>query len=257
MLRLLEIELKLPDGERVNRSMGSVLHGALMEQIPGWAADELHGVGLRPYSQSVFFSTERKKAIWRFGFLNDKIYQIITEALPVGKKLFLQNKGYYVFCTSSEIVRVCSCEELADNVFLSEESPWGAEFSFLTTGSFKQNGHYVLLPELQLIWQNLLTRWNTFSDYSKLEQDKLAERLALFCRLLKYNLRSQSFSLEHQKIYGYIGDMRVQFNGNDMSNRILGMLAGYAIFAGIGIKTALGMGAVSVQLLKGENYHGG
>ena len=34
MLKLLEIELELPPNEKINISMGSVMHGVLMEMLP-------------------------------------------------------------------------------------------------------------------------------------------------------------------------------------------------------------------------------
>lgn len=53
MLRQAEIELTLPEGEKLNQSMGSVLHGALMGIIsPEWAA-AMHEEKVRPYSQYV------------------------------------------------------------------------------------------------------------------------------------------------------------------------------------------------------------
>lgn len=249
MLRLMEVKLQMPDGMRVHPSMGSVLHGALMEKLPSETAAKLHAEQLRPYSQSVFYDKERESAVWRFGFLEDAIYETIASVLQEESHYFLRQKQYTISCGAGAVVCESSYSALTDKVFLAGAAPVGVKFRFRTTGSFKRSGQYVLFPEPALIWQNLQSRWNTFTDAAKMEEKGLAERLASFCRIWRYHLQSQSFSLEHQAIYGYGGTMHLQFLGNDMTNRLMGVLALFAPFAGIGIKTALGMGAVDAVLV--------
>ena len=70
MLKLFEIPLQMPEGERLHTSMGSLFHGALMERFPVELVEVLHRQNVRPYSQSVFFDRERGP-IWRIGTLDD------------------------------------------------------------------------------------------------------------------------------------------------------------------------------------------
>ena len=87
-----------------------------------------------------------------------------------------------------------------------------------------------MFPDAQLILQSLLGRWRSFSERVRLDEPDLAERLAPACRISSYRLQSAPFSLERHTIYGFRGQLRFYF----------------APFAGVGIKTALGMGAVDV-----------
>jgi len=72
-LYLFEVPLGFPEGVRAVSSMGSVFHGALMEQLPAEVAAHLHTEELRPYHQSILFTRERG-AVWRFGVLDEGLF---------------------------------------------------------------------------------------------------------------------------------------------------------------------------------------
>lgn len=58
MLTQVEIELQLPEGTKLNQSMGSVMQGVLMEKTdPDWA-EQMHQMEVRPYSQYVVWQGE-------------------------------------------------------------------------------------------------------------------------------------------------------------------------------------------------------
>ena len=177
---------------------------------------------------------------------------VLEPLLAYTGDLRLRQKGYTVHIKEKQLRQEITYEALADAIFPQSMAPRGAELSCRTTMSFRQEGQYVLWPQLPLIWQSLLNRWNAFSPQIKLEEQQLADSLAGFSRITKYQLRSQAYALEGQNLYGFYGSMRLRFFGNDMTNRVLGLLMAFAPFAGIGIKTALGMGAVDTELLYKE-----
>jgi CRISPR/Cas system endoribonuclease Cas6 (RAMP superfamily) len=69
---------------------------------------------------------------------------------------------------------------------------------------------------------------------------------------MRYQLRSQAFPIEGRLVYGFSGSQRLTFYGYDMLKRLQGLLAIFAEFSGIGIKTALGMGAVHTHVIYKE-----
>jgi hypothetical protein len=168
--------------------------------------------------------------------------------LRQGDGIFLRQKGYEVRLGERKLLAESSFEEIADTFFLQEAAPKGAELSFCTPTSFKREGRYVMLPDFFLICQSLLMRWNRFAKEIYLYDEDLTERMALACQLSKYALRSVPFSIEGHTIRGFCGTMHVRFFGTDGMRRILGMLFFFAPFVGIGIKTALGMGAVETRV---------
>ena len=81
-----------------------------------------------------------------------------------------------------------------------------------------------------------------------MESEDLDKDFAKMSAIMWYNLQSRIFSLEKTKINGFSGELRLRLSGNEMMRRMAVMLLQYATFAGIGIKNALGMGAVNVEL---------
>ena len=251
MLRRFEVELRLPDGARAPASMGSILHGALIEQLPEDYAAYLHTENLRPYSQSIRWDRERERVIWRIGTLDRTAGEIIGAVLQSLEHIHLRQKGYTVDVQNIQCVEERGYQDIADEYFRAETAPRGAEIHFLTPTSFKQGGAYIILPESALILQSLLARWNRFCPDIRIEEDDLAQILAVHTRLTRYALRSAAFSVEGYSIRGFRGQIALQFAGGDMVRRILGTLLAFAPYAGIGIKTALGMGAVETHIWKG------
>lgn len=248
MLKSVKITLSLPEEQKIHSSMGSIMHGALMEQLPTETAETLHSAGLRPYSQSVYFDKISQTPVWRINILSRNAEEKILQPILSQESLFLRQKKYPVFLQNKERIADTSYESLADEIFQREEVPNGVNIHFQTVTSFKREGKYVLIPEVYLIFQSLISRWNAFSSSSKLIEDDFDKKLASCVRIIRYNLHTQSFSLEHQMIVGFSGTMGFKFYGNVMIRRLMGLLMLFAPFAGVGIKTALGMGAVDTEL---------
>ena len=251
MLRQFEAELYLPDGARAPASMGSILHGALMERLPGDYAAYLHTENLRPYSQSIRWDRETGRVLWRIGTLDRTAGEIIGGVLHGIGSIHLRQKGYSIDVQNIQCIAQRSYQDIADEYFRAETAPRGTEIHFLTPTSFKQGGAYIILPESALILQSLLTRWNRFCPDIRIEEDDLVQTLAAHTRLTRYALRSAAFSVEGYSIRGFRGQIALQFTGSDMVRRILGTLLAFAPYAGIGIKTALGMGAAETNIWKG------
>lgn len=253
MMRLFETMLFLPEGTRSVSSFGSILHGALMERLPKELATRLHEQDMRPYSQGVFWDKAAGVARWRIGIVEEETGEAIEATLCRGGEIFLRQKGCAVRLGELRLLQQSDFSEIADAFFLPEAPPKGAGISFLAPTSFKREGRYVMLPDFFLICQSLLLRWNRFSERIRLEEPALAEKLADACCLSQYALRSAPFSVEAHTIRGFQGDMRVRFFGTDAVRRILGMLFAFAPFVGVGIKTALGMGAVRTEVWGNES----
>lgn len=243
----LEITLACPPEKHIHSSMGSVFHGLLMDIVGSEVTAWLHDENSRPFSQCVYYDKERCVPIWRICTLSEDAYEyvLLPVANAVGKKLLLEHKDWHV-----ELTGICTFfktryQDLMDEVFVNEDLPVGGKIDFLTTASFKRDGRYVVIPELYLIFQSLIARWNVFFEEGSISARGLERELEACCYITKYNLHTQSFSVNGSNIYGFCGNMNVRFSGNDMTRRLMQLIMLYADFAGIGIKTALGMGAVN------------
>lgn len=246
----MEIVLGIPEKEKIHRAMGSIMQGALMEILDSDTAKMLHVDGLRPYSQYVYYDKNKNLPIWRVNSLNEWAFEKISNAVTRQRQIFLKHKNYRVDFLKCDIIAAESYADIAAR-FMSEFAPTckGVELEFVTTASFKRDGQYVIFPELYLLIQSLLNRWNKFAEGFLIEED-ISHMMSTFCRVTEYNLRTQIFLLERQKITGFCGNMTVNFEGNRVVNNMLALLFEYANYAGVGVKTALGMGAMKTKVQK-------
>ncbi|WP_307770301.1 CRISPR system precrRNA processing endoribonuclease RAMP protein Cas6, partial [uncultured Phascolarctobacterium sp.] len=95
---------------------------------------------------------------------------------------------------------------------------------------------------------SLIKRWNSFADKERLDALGLAQDLAQETYVADYKLSLRSFSVDGAHIPAFRGLYVLGMKNNVMCNRIIAMLGEYANYSGIGIKTALGMGAVKTSL---------
>lgn len=252
MFRQFEAELVLPAGERSSPAMGSLLHGALMERFPADVAEFLHTQNLRPYSQSVRYEKEAGRTLWRINTLTEELGTLIAGMLSETRELFLRQKGYAIAVQDFHCAAETDDTALADLYFLPDRAPRGAELTFRTTTAFKRDGQYVLLPELYLIVQSLLARWALYCPRVRMDEETLPQQLGAACQISQYALHTAGFSVDGHSLRGFRGMLSVRFAGTDSVRRILGMLMEFAPYAGVGIKTALGMGAVDADVWKGR-----
>ena len=246
----MEIVLGIPEKEKIHRAMGSIMQGALMEILDSDSAKMLHVDGLRPYSQYVYYDKNKNLPIWRVNSLNEWAFEKISNAVTRQRQIFLKHKNYRVDFLKCDIIAAESYADIAAR-FMSEFAPIckGVELEFVTTASFRRDGQYVIFPELYLLIQSLLNRWNKFAEGFLIEED-ISHMMSTFCRVTEYNLRTQIFLLERQKITGFCGNMTLKFEGDRVVNNMLALLFEYANYAGVGIKTALGMGAMKTKIQK-------
>lgn len=243
MMYLINIPVILPEGRQLHASFGSIFHGWLMEHIAPEEAVLLHQQQVRPYRQSLLCRANGMNN-WQFGLLTEHMYHTVMHALAGEQKIYLRQKGYAVSLGKPVFKRTETYEDLM-NKHLAGQVAKTVRITFCTTTSFKQQGNYVILPNSQLVYQNLLLRWNTFSP-EPLEEG-IADILSYYTKLTAYHVQSRPFGVERRNIYGCTGYFTYQLGGEEMVQRTAALLLDFANFAGIGIKTALGMGAVDVQ----------
>lgn len=249
MIQTLEIKLAVPDGIKLPQSACSLLHGVLMAQIDEAYAETMHQNSLRPYSQFLHFDKNRNALYWRITALNEQAKnEILDAAFSLPQKVFLKQKNVEIELVSKEFLPATDYVSLAEKYFAHPLVGRYVSFDFLTSCSFKSEGQYVIFPQPQFILGSLVKRWNAFADKESLDAQGIVHDLAQEVYVADYRLRMQAFSVDGARIPAFRGHYTLGMKSNLMSNRIIAMLGGYANYCGIGIKTALGMGAVRTDL---------
>lgn len=249
MIQTLEIKLVVPDGVRLPQSACSLLHGVLMEQIDSAYADFLHQNALRPYSQYLHFEKEKNALYWRITALNEEAKnKILAVAFALPQTVLLKQKNIELQLVSKELLPATDYGSLAEKYFTQPLAGRYLSLDFITSCSFKSEGQYAIFPQVPFLLRSLIKRWNAFADRERLDAQGLVDDLAQEVYVADYKLRLQPFSVDGARIPAFSGNYTLGMKNNLMSNRIIAMLGDYANYCGIGIKTALGMGAVRTSL---------
>lgn len=244
MLTKLKIKFKTED---VDYNTASLFQGVIMQQIDSDYAELLHQNAIRPYSQSLY-KDENKNIIWQINSLNEKSRIEIIDKLNNDnfKTIYLQHKDKKIEIIDKSIIET-SYKEIFEKNYLSSDHSRFANFTFNSPTAFKSNGLYINFPTIQLIFHSLLSKYNACSDFTNLEDDGLIEEINNYIRINKYQLKSTVFHLEGRTIPSFKGAITLKSYGNEKLTRLMNMLIEFGTYSGIGIKSAIGMGAISIN----------
>jgi len=236
---------------KIVQSIGSVLHGVLMELVGTEYAGQLHETGLRPYSQYIYFDKHKKQYIWRLSAVTaDAVNRIVRPTLEMPEKIFLKQKRGYLYIKDRTILEETSYEALIHKFWSSDAFYSQTKLQCMSTTSFKVDQQYTIFPEAFRIYRYLLRQWNQFTTFEMMDSEDLLAALESAAFIRDYNLRMGMYGLEGVKIRGFRGEIVMQFKRNLVMQRILSLLTYYSQFTGLGIKTALGMGGVQSEVVQ-------
>lgn len=136
--------------------------------------------------------------------------------------------------------------ELLDE-FYTEPGEKYLNLEFLTPTAFKSSGAYVILPEVRLIYQSLMNRYSAMSGEMEMYDEETLTDLAEHSSIAAYRLKSTGFPMEGVRIPSFKGEISIKTGGNDTMARYARLLARFGEFAGVGIKTAVGMGSMRIR----------
>ena len=101
---------------------------------------------------------------------------------------------------------------------------------------------YCNIPFAALIFQNLERRFAQNCSINDVIRNFDIDEIERNISVSSYNLHSTSFQLEGVSVPSFMGNISFIINGNKEFKSYINLLAEYANYSGVGIKTALGMG---------------
>lgn len=242
MITRLSYEIVLPANLNVNYSWGYWLYSALMERIRPEIADFFHNQELTPMSQYIVTEGNGQSARWVVCVLGSDAEELL---LPELEKLDnIQLRG----CNRPFALKLISREYMADlNTFLERASQLPDETShqlrILTPASFKSAGKYMIYPQIGLVLNNLAMRWNAIAPQYLISDSDAMRMMEERIWIRDYKLQTCRFELKDIRIPGFCGLIWLQNRLPAPLMEIWKCLLLFSDYAGIGIKTALGMGA--------------
>lgn len=236
--------MRLSDAE-INYKNSSNLQGVLFENISKDYAEFLHTQQRHPYSQFIYKDNE--ELLWCVNALNDEAEkEIIQPLLSESFKAFeikKQNKKIQVL--EKKIFEIRHQELVTE--FYNTEPEHIFRIEFITPTAFKQREKYIFYPDLRLFYQSLMNKYSGILDEMEMIDEDILEMLAEKSEIKKYRLRSVMFPLEGISIPAFQGYVTIKINGADTIAAYARMLFRFGEFSGVGIKSAMGMGALKVQ----------
>lgn len=248
---LAELRMRLEaDSSEFGYYQSSNMQGILMERIDSDYAEVLHEQGLKPYSQYILTGEAKE---WIVTTLTKEAYYKII--VPLMDERFtgftVDKKDIHIKIQSKELKKT-SKQELLDE-FYSDECDKYLNLEFLTPTAFKSDGRYIIMPDMRYIYQSLMNKYSAASVDMDMYDDETLEQLVRNSHIIRYKLRSTIFPLEGVKVPAFKGEIGIKITGTDTMARYAKLLARFGEYSGVGIKTAIGMGALRIKE-RGKKY---
>lgn len=245
-------ELQLPDNLNLKPSAnwGSLMHGMLIEHLPETWQEALHAEGLRPFSQWIE-PLDARRFRWHLCVYADDLAETVDAMLTENAIWHCRRLDADMTFTKIERESI-SLQQYMKRIFTKETAPDRLRLYFRTTTSHKVQGQYQLFPDVGWIGGSLRKHIMELDTECVLGDDEVFEDILNHTRLTRYELRSGTYDLEGARVYGYRGWIELNIKGPDAMRRLAYMLFAFAPYSGAGIKTALGMGGCTIEIIESK-----
>lgn len=215
------------------------LYAYLLEQLPTGQAQELHESEVREIRQNLQYHRNLNCYHWTLNILSDEMTDVLCPALDNLHELQIEHHIFPI--TRIEKYQIALSDLLQGDVIANR-----MVFSFYTPTAFKQGGRYTILPQERLILQSLMFSWNAAFPLCPLTDSDAFEALLAGIHIVDYQLKTMRFQLKGIRIPGFIGTCTIEAKLAPPLLALWNSLTRFADFAGIGIKTGIGMGGTHV-----------
>ena len=237
-----ELKMNL-DSTEITYQQSSNLQGVIMETIDTDYAAILHRNSTNPYSQCVV--KKEDKTEWLIKTLTENAYQNIICPLTKLENVEIKKKGLIIKPISRK-VKIIESRELLQEFYEVPCSKY-LEITFLTPTAFKRDGSYVFYPDLRLIYGSMMRKYSEISSQINMIDEETLEEICQKSEIIKYRLQTVPFPVEKVNITGFVGTITIKIKGAETLARSIRMLLRFGEFSGVGIKTAMGMGAIQCR----------
>ena len=104
------------------------------------------------------------------------------------------------------------------------------------------------------IFGSLIQKYNAAHTTTEIADENLLGDLQRFTSVIGYDLRNTTFPVEGITIPSFIGTLLLKISGPQQMVNLVHLLLCFGTYSGIGIKTAMGMGALRIIERKDMSY---
>lgn len=232
-----------PTPQPVAPSLAYPLYAWLLSHVSAEEGNWLHEQGMRPISQYLWCDPQTGVGWWIVNLLDDHAVGLFEPVLQGEREANLHP------CTLRFVS--CNLERIdSPSVFIQRAGELERDGRFplewATPASFKQNGRYVIFPQESLILQSLITRWGLCFPDMPLDDVDAFEAILRGIHIVDYRLQTLRYPLKQAKIPSFVGRVVLEPRLSAPLREVFKTLYCFAPYAGLGIKTALGMGGIRI-----------
>ncbi|MDJ0616976.1 MAG: CRISPR system precrRNA processing endoribonuclease RAMP protein Cas6 [Calothrix sp. MO_192.B10] len=266
-LHSIVIELAAADAGEIPPTLSRALHALVLKWLAAGnpsIAEAVHGSQNSPLTISGLLGNRRRGGVrigdyfyFRISLLDGNLIQPLMQGLELSEAQSIVLADFpFVLRNMYALPGTHQLAGAADYALLSHPPQVlnDIELNFLSPTSFKQNQGVQTFPLPELVFNSLHRRWNIFAP----EQYQLptCEWNAL---VTAYELKTYALKMEGGTEVGAQGWVRYRFKEVEIA-RIATTLANFAFFAGVGRKTAMGMGQTQLgnskfKIQNSKNQH--
>lgn len=241
MLKHYTIELKsTQENNKIKSNFAYYLYAILLENCPNSFATEIHNTGFTPISHKLLIKDD--KILWKVTLFNDAI-SILGDVLLNKKEWFIKKENIVLSTVDVQCTTIT-----ADDLFKYKYD--SIKLNFVTTTAFKSQDIIHNIPSNHFIFQSLFKKWNMAFPEAIIEDDDQEgiETIARHMIIKNFILKDSTYRLKGQSIKGFQGNLLLTPH-NKMDNfhkELAFALLLFSEYSGIGIKTAMGMGGITV-----------
>lgn len=237
------LKLKIDTDRKVNPSELSIYtHAILLDILPAEIADQVHNAQTNPYSQHCYYS--QGDYYWEINILEQQIAEELRSILFSAEfQSFNVNQwDDLLIKIESKSLRTLNQSDLAD-IFYRQEAKSQFNLIFDTPTSFKSDEKYIFYPDLRLIIQSMMFKYNYFFETEDFDE-KFLNKVLEKTKITSYKCQSHYFKVHGYAIPAFRGEIRMTCWATDSVKKYLDMLLKFGEFSGVGMKTGLGMGSI-------------
>ena len=198
-------------------------------------------IGLQPYTISPLINEGRKRASFRITLLNDFLWEPLEKAI---RKEHLISIGPSSLSIDQDQMKIDYSDY--SEIAKARSNDQSIILDFLSPTTFRSKGTNYPLPDPNMVFRSLLTKWNSFSanlfqvDVSWLDWLKISVRIG---HVYQSTQAVQVTEHDHTET-GFLGQIQYRIIGKVNSDecKIANMLADFSYYSGVGAKTTHGMG---------------
>jgi len=233
--------------EKTEPHLGTYFQGWLMAHLPSEYVEHLHHSGLKPYTiKAITFGDTIHFVV---GLLNEEASKQIGSLLlnPDCREIILDMSQQRQFSIVDKHIQHLSEKDLSEIFYHSGALPPAFTLYFRSATAFKSQGEYIFFPDVRLLFQSLMKKYSYVFEGTEHVDVELLEEICRQTKITGYRVSSSYYPVHNVRIPGFIGEVRFKCRGNQTLRNYVAMLLHFAEYAGVGIKTSMGMGAVSLK----------